>query len=347
MIKKEQFGKMKDKDIYKFNLVNKNGMEVSFTNYGARIQAIKLKDLSGKMVDVVLGFDTAQEYVDDISRQGAIIGRYAGKTQNASIHMNGKEFKLSLTKPNTHSHGGVDPFENKLWTVLDYGDNDHGSFVEFEYISADLEEGYPGELKTSVTYTLTDKNEVNMDIKAYCETMSPVSITNHAYFNLNGSGTIHDHFAKFEPKKYLEFSGEGYATGKIFDVKNSPIECLEKNIPLEDAMKIIPNQAIDYTYPLNAGASKEYIGGIYSPKTGISMKVSSNSPAVVIYNACNLNAKSGKDVDHKQYAGFCIEPGGYPNSFNLESFPNQLAEKGKPWITSTTFLFSTTEHNPL
>lgn len=348
-LKKESFGKLPDGtpvDVY--TLTNKNGVEAKITNYGATLTSIKAPDRTGKMDDVVLGYDSIDGYLAKNPHLGAIAGRYANRIANGEFKLDGKTYTLAKNNGPNHLHGGPNGFYKQIWTASDASGKD-GQAVSFKYLSKDGEENYPGNLTAIVTYTLTDKNELKIDYQATTDKDTVLNLTNHAYFNLAGagSGDVLGHELKINSKETTVVDKTLIPTGKMAPVAGTPFDFSkltaigarinDKNEQLEIG------QGYDHNFVLATGGSlTAQAVEVYEPTTGRVMEVFTDQPGVQLYTANHLDGsivgKAGKTYNKR--GGFCLETQHYPDSPNKPNFPTTTLKPGEKFHSTTIFKFS-------
>ena len=262
------FGKLDNGNIVKaYQLLNDKGMSVKLISYGAIIEELKVPDKSGKLVDVVLGYDNLEGYVKDTFFLGATIGRYANRIANGEFKLDGKVYKLAKNDNNiNHLHGGVQGFNKKLWQAEVLRQKDRTG-VKFTYLSKDGEEGYPGNLKSEVTYILTDDNRLEIDYIATTDKPTIINLTNHSYFNLNGQGkgNILDHIMKINANFYTPVDDTLIPTGEILKVGNTPFDFTESLAIGSRIDKVSPGY--DHNYVLNKLQDEFGLATIFSTQS--------------------------------------------------------------------------------
>ena len=224
-VEKQLFGEADGKPVHLYTLVNQNGLKAGITNYGAIVVSLKTPDKNGNMADVVLGYETLEEYIKDTSYFGAIVGRYGNRIANGKFTLDGKEYTLVQNNGENHLHGGTVGFNKVVWDVEE-GEGPDGPFVKLSYVSADGEEGYPGNLNTSVTYTLTKDNGLRIDYHATTDKATVLNLTHHSYFNLAGAGEgdILDHILMIKADRCTPVVEGLIPTGELKDLTGSPLD---------------------------------------------------------------------------------------------------------------------------
>src|SRR5215471_7015463 len=223
-MEKKAFGTTPDgktADVY--TLTNKNGMQVTITNYGGAVVSVMVPDKSGKLGDVVLGYDTLEGYVTDKNFFGALIGRYGNRIGHAEFKIDGTTYTLAKNNGENSLHGGLKGFNKALWDAKDISKDGEPS-LELKYVSKDGEEGFPGNLSVTVVYTLTNKNELKIDYSATTDKKTVVNLTNHSYFNLAGGGKILDHEVMINADKFTPTDEGLIPTGDLALVKGTPMD---------------------------------------------------------------------------------------------------------------------------
>ncbi|NOT58632.1 MAG: galactose mutarotase [Acidobacteria bacterium] len=353
-VTKEPFGQLPDGTaVDLFTLTNQFGMQALITNYGGIVVSLTAPDRYGKQGDVVLGYDTLAEYVKRNPMFGALVGRYAGRIANAQFTMNGVEYKL--TRPGrgtTHIHGGAKGFDKQVWQARTFTRGNDAA-LELRYLSKDGEEGYPGNLTVTVTYTLTEKNELRLDYQATTDKDTILNLTNHSYFNLAGAGDVLRHQITLNADRFTVF-GEGLIpTGEIRSVANTPLD-LRKASDIgaridEQDEQLKMGRGYDHFYVLNHKAGTLGLAAkITEPTSGRVMEVLTTEPGVVFYTANgfdgSLKGKSGQA--YVKRGGFCLETQHYPDSPHHANFPTTVLRKGAAYRSTTVFKFSVMASEP-
>ena len=324
-------------------LTNTDNTTLYLTNYGARIVSFIIQDQNGDERDIILGFKTLKDYLQANEQyHGASIGRYANRIANGKFSINNIEYHLVKNNPPNSLHGGPKGFHNQVW-LIEYQSKNK---VIFSYYSKDLEEGFPGNVKVLAIYELTDDNEIIIEYKAISDQETPINLTNHAFFNLNGEGqnTALDHYLKISSKEFLpgnEFQiplQKESVENSVFDFRNWAK--IKEKMNLDDnQLKITKG----YDHPfINEKTVDEIAASAYSPKTGILMDVYTTEPSIHLYTGNWLNGsdfgKSGQP--YLEYSAFCLETQHYPDSPNRNDFPNVFLKPKEEYYTKTIFRFS-------
>ena len=343
--KREPFGKMPDgQAVERFTLTNANGVELKAISYGGIITSLRVPDRNGKLDDVVLGFDELEGYLKDHPFFGAIIGRYGNRIGNARFTLEGKTYTLAANNNGQSLHGGVKGFDKVLWTVEPIGNNG----LAFTRTSPDGEEGYPGNLRTRVTYTLTDKNELIVEYHATTDKATPVNLTQHSYFNLAGqaSGDILGHELMINADRYTPVNDKLIPTGELAPVAGTPFDFRKPTAigaRINDAHpQLKAGLGYDHNWVLNRkGTGLELAARVREPKTGRTLDITTTEPGIQFYAGNFLDGKlTGKGgAAYRHRTGFCLETQHYPDSPNQPKFPSTTLKPGQEYRTRTVFTF--------
>jgi len=328
-----------------YTMKSKGGLEVAVTNYGAHLVSVLAPDKSGKLVSIALGFDNLEGYQKAKGNYyGASIGRYGNRIGKAKFTLDGKEYHLAANNNGNTLHGGNKGFDQVVWD----GKQIDSTTVEFTYLSKDMEEGYPGNLTTKITYHLTDDNAIQINYEATTDKTTVVNLTNHAYWNLNGegSGTILDHTAMIDADTYTPVDKGLIPTGKIEPVKGTPFDfttakAIGKDIEAKNE-QIAFGPGFDHNFVLNKHDIKTPIAKVVGDKSGIEMDIYTEEPALQFYSGNFMDGSHGirgGKTDAKRTA-FAMETQHYPDSPNQPSFPSTTLKPGQVYKTQTIYKFS-------
>jgi aldose 1-epimerase len=341
-VEKKEFGKTPDGTaVEEYTLTNKNGVKAKVITYGAILTELHVPDKDGKLTDVVLGFDDLKGYLAGHPYFGATVGRVANRIAKGKFTLDGKEYKLAVNNGPNALHGGVKGFDKVVWKAEP---SKNAASVKFTYVSADGEEGYPGKLTATVTYMLTDKNELRLDYTATTDKATPVNLTNHSYFNLAGpaSGDILDHEIMIAADKYTPTDDTLIPTGEIKPVKGTPYD-LTTPTPIGKHIGELKG-GYDINYVLNRSDAKEppLAARVREPKSGRVMEVYTTEPGIQFYTGNFLDGtiKGKGGVVYKKHQGFCLETQHFPDSVNHKEFPSTIVEPGKTYKQTTIYQFS-------
>ncbi len=349
-IKRSVFGKMPDgQEVHLYTLTNANGMQVAITNYGGRIVSILAPDRNGKMADVLLGFDTLTDYMKYNTYFGALVGRYANRIGGAQFTLDGKVYHLPVNNGPNSLHGGIKGFDKRVWTAEEIpGDEPE---LQLTYLSKDGEEGYPGNLKATVVYTLTKDNSIKIDYSATTDKDTVINLTNHSYFNLagEGNGDILKQVLMINSNEMTPVDATQIPTGKIMKVADTPFD-FRKPTPIgarinEDNQQLKNGKGYDINYILDRkGPGLELAARAYDPESGRELEVYTTEPGIQLYSGNFLDGSvHGKGgVAYGMRSAFCLETQHYPDSPNRPGFPTTELKPGQTFHQVTVFKFATT-----
>jgi aldose 1-epimerase len=346
---KQPFGKTADgAEVDLYTLQSGKGMTAKIITYGTIVTELDVPDRAGKTADVVLGFDDLKGYLAGHPFFGAIVGRVANRIAKGKFTLDGKEYKLATNNGPNHLHGGIKGFDKVVWKAEPVDAKD-GVAVKFSYVSKDGEEGYPGNLTCTVTYTLTTKNELRIDYTATTDKATPVNLSNHSYFNLagHGSGDILGHEMHIQADDYTPVDDTLIPTGKIEPVKGTPLDFLPQTPAFTIGKRIGElkgePRGYDHNFVLRKNAKLDMAARVTEPKSGRVMEVWTTEPGVQFYTGNFLNGKEkGKGgAVYNKHAGFCLETQHYPDSVNHPSFPSVILKPGDTYTQTTIYRFST------
>jgi aldose 1-epimerase len=352
-LKKEYFQKEVDnKPVDLYILTAANGMEMSVTNFGAKIVTLNVPDRNGKSVDVVLGHNNIDEYLTSTEPYfGAVCGRVCNRIAKGHFTLDGKEYQLAVNNGPNHLHGGIKGFNAAVWDAEQIDD----STVELTYISPDGEEGYPGTLTVKTTYHLTDNKELKIAFEAQTDKTTIVNLTNHSYFNLSGAGDpyIGDHLLHIRANYYLPTDKTNIPYGEKAMVHDTPMDFISAERYIgdkinEDFEQLTFGKGYDHTYILieipELGKWR-YAAEVSSPKTGICMSVFTSEPGVQLYTGNWLKGDFAGKYGHRYpvRSAFCLETQHYPDSVNKLSYPSVILHPGEIFKSQTFYKFNIDE----
>jgi aldose 1-epimerase len=346
----KNWGTANGQDITLYKLRNKNGMQVSVTNYGAAIQAIITADRDGAMADVVLGYDDVEGYVNDPYYTGAIVGRFANRIAGGLVTLDGMQHQLTVKPGGFHHHGGAVGFNKKVWGANHFVQKDKIGVV-LKYISPNGEEGFPGELTTTVTYTLNNKNHLEVAFEAKTSKATLLNLTQHAYFNLSGlpGSSILNHELMMPLKNYLPVNKMHVPVGHLAAVENTPFDftqptAIGKRIDA-DHEELKQGQGYDNTFVIKQQASAELVmaATVTEPQSGRVLHVYTTEPSVHLYtgNFIDDNSPGKNGAKYMRRSGFCLETQHYPDAPNHTHFPTTVLRPGETFSSKTIFEFTT------
>lgn len=344
------FGTMPDgQTVNQYTLTNANGIELAAIGYGGIITSLRVPDRTGSMDDIVLGFDRLEDYLKEHPFFGAIIGRYGNRIAKGRFTLNGQTYALATNNGPNHLHGGNKGFDKVLWQVEPVTGR---NALVFTRTSPDGEEGYPGNLRVRVMYTLTDKNELIVDYSATTDKPTPVNLTQHSYFNLAGqaSGDILGHELMLNADRYTPVDDTLIPTGELAAVAGTPFD-FRKPTAIGARIKASHAQlkaggGYDHNWVLNRkGAALQLAARVVEPKTGRTLEVATTEPGIQFYSGNfldgTLKGKGGAVYNHR--TGFCLETQHFPDSPNQPTFPSTILKPGQEYKTQTVFTFGVTK----
>ena len=346
-IKKEDFEKTVDgKPVGLFILRNSNSMEMSVTNFGAKIVSLHVPDKTGKLVDVVLGKSCIDDYLNDQEPYfGAICGRIANRIANGRFTLDGVEYRLATNNGPNSLHGGPKGFHAVVWDV----ERINEQAIELNYLSKDGEEGFPGNLNVSLTYKLTDDNEVIIEYKAVTDKATILNLTNHSYFNLSGEGdpSILDHELQINADTFLPANDVAIPFGNPEKVENTPFDFLSPHTIGEriedDNTQLRYGNGYDHNFIINRiGKEPVFTAKAISPKTGIVMNTYTTEPGVQLYTGNYLDGSFVGKNGHRypQRSAFCLETQHYPDSIHQPDYPSVALRPGEVFESKTIYQFA-------
>ncbi|HVO99082.1 MAG TPA: aldose epimerase family protein [Bryobacteraceae bacterium] len=337
------FGKTREGAAVKiFTLTNKNGLEARITSYGGRLVSLKTPDKAGAMGDVVLGFDSLDGYLSENPFFGALVGRYANRIGHAQFTLDGALYKVPKNDGENSLHGGLRGFDKVVWTARELP----GGGLELTYLSKDGEEGYPGNLKATVIYHLTDANELKIDYEATTDKDTVVNLTNHSYFNLKGSGDILGHQLTLNADRFTPVDSGLIPTGVLQMVAGTPFDFrkstaigarIDKN---DEQLKL--GRGYDHNWVLNKKDSELSLAArVEEPASGRIMEVWTTQPGVQFYTGNFLDGTiKGKGGQvYVRRAALCLETQHFPDSPNKPNFPSTVLKPGQHYKSTTIYKF--------
>lgn len=347
IINEESFaGTHNGKPVVLYTLKNKNGLVAQITNYGAIIVSIYTPDRKGNMSDIVQGYDTASEYIKGNNPyMGAVCGRCANRIALGKFTLMGKEYSLAVNNGPNHLHGGLTGFSKAIWDVTETS----STHLKLEYVSKDMEEGYPGNLRVTVTYTLTDENELRLDYKAITDKTTVVNLASHSYFNLagEGSGSIYDHDLMINAAFFTPTDETSVPTGEILSVKGTSMDFSKSHkIGMfidQDDEQLRYGAGYDHNFVLSHRAGTVGLAAVaHDPLSGRVMEVYTTQPGVQLYTANWIDNEPGKGG--KRYGrrwAFCLETQHFADAINKPHFPSTILNPGEVYNHSCIHKFST------
>ena len=326
-------------------LRNKNNMEVCITNFGGRIVSVMVPDKDGQMRDVVLGFDSIQDYISKPSDFGASIGRYANRINQGKFTLDGVEYQLPRNNYGHCLHGGPQGFQYRVYDAVQLNPQE----LQLTYVAKDGEEGFPGNITCKVLMKLTDDNAIDIQYEAETDKPTIVNMTNHSYFNLEGdAGNNSGHLLMVDADYYTPVDSTFMTTGEIAPVEGTPMDfrtatAIGARIDNYDFEQLKNGHGYDHNYVLNTqGDISQVAAKVYDPKSGRTLEVYTNEPGVQVYtgNFLDGTVTGKKGIVYNQRASVCLETQHYPDSPNKADWPSVVLEPGQTYNSECIFKFS-------
>ena len=343
-LQEQNWGTVDGKTVKLFTLTNRKGSIVKVTNYGLIITDIQTADRNGKFGHIVLGFDNLDSYLKGHPFFGAIAGRVANRIAKGKFTLDGKEYTLAVNNGPNHLHGGKKGFDKVVWDAMPRSEGENEQAIDFHYLSKDGEEGYPGNLDVTVTYTFTDSDELRIDYRAKTDKATPVNLTNHSYFNLAGSGDTLGTEIQINADRYTPTDNTLIPTGELAPVKGTALD-FTKPKPMAQGLDQLMKQpgGYDHNFVLNGGGGKlAFAARAHEPKSGRGLEVLTTEPGVQLYNGIGLDGKLiGHDgTPYVKFGGFCLETQHFPDAINHPAFPSVVLRPGDTFKSTTVFKFA-------
>lgn len=329
-----------------FSLTNQLGLEVSVITYGGAITSLKVPDRNGNLGDIVLGYETLDDYVNNPRYLGALIGRHANRIALGKFSLNGVEHQLEQNNGVNHLHGGSKGFDKRVWKPREETSSNSAN-LQISYLSVDGEANYPGNLRAVVSYSLSDDNELSVEYCATTDQDTIVNLTNHSYFNLRGEGTILDHELTLNADSFTPVSKDLIPTGELRSVEATPMD-FRKSTRIGTRICEAYDQlgftgGYDHNFVLNDyDGSLRLAVQLYEATTGRVVEVLTTQPGMQFYSGNFLSGSfSGKrGVVYHKYTGLCLEPQHFPDAPNQSGFPSTLLRRGEEYKQTTVYRFS-------
>ena len=328
-----------------YTLTNTAGMEVKITNFGGVITCVNVPDRNGVFADVVLGFDVLEPYFKASPYFGALIGRFGNRIAQGRFELDGKHFQLDTNDGPNHLHGGVQGFDKVVWSAETIT-TERGVGLKLFYLSHDGDQGYPGNVQISVTYTLTEDNSIVVDYQATTDQATPINLTQHSYFNLAGGGDVLQHQLMINADQFTPIDDTSIPLGGLRSVSGTPFDfrqakAIGTDIDKED-QQLKSGRGYDHNFVLNKQHPKELAlaASVFEPTSGRTLEVYTEEPGVQFYSGNFLDGNlTGKGKVYNYRTGFCLEPQHYPDSPNQHDFPSTILRPGETYSTCTVFKF--------
>ena len=351
-ITKSFYGKTKDNkkvDLYSFK--NENGMQIDIINYGGIITSLKVPDKNGETEDIVLGYNKLEDYINENPYFGSIIGRYGNRIAKGKFNLNGNQYTLATNNDENHLHGGDIGFDKVIWEA-ETKINSNSSSLILKYLSRDMEEGYPGNLYTTVTYKITNDNSVEIKYEAQTDKTTVINLTQHSYFNLSGdfNQSILNHKVKINSNQFLPVNKSLIPTGNKLNVSMTPFDFrnykeIKKDINADD-LQLNYGNGYDHCWVLNDYKNGyRLVASAFHEESGRLMEVYSDQPGLQFYTGNFLDGSLPQKEEgfYNFRSGFCMETQHFPNSPNQPDFPSVTLNPNEKYNSKTTYKFKIKE----
>lgn len=335
-----------------FTLTNANGLVVKITNFGGIITEIHAPDKHGVFADINLGFDHIEPYYKDSPYFGALIGRFGNRIAHGKFSLDGETYQLATNNGNNHLHGGLVGFDKVVWDATSF-ETANSVGITLKYLSVDGDQGYPGNLDVTVVYELTNENEILVKYHAVTDKATPVNLTQHAYFNLQGkpggadSSDILNHEIMINADRFTAITDEAIPTGELPLVANTPFDFRSPRLIGEkihnDDEQLKNGNGYDHNFVLNKSYAKELslAARVYEANTGRVLEVFTQEPGVQFYTGNWMDGSlTGKGWHYTRRSGFCLEPQHFPDSPNQPHFPTTILRPGEEYTSVMSYKFS-------
>ncbi len=317
-------------------------VRVGIINLGATITLLETPDRSGRMKNIVAGFADQGQYWQNEYYLGCVVGRYANRIGKGRFSLNGEDIQLSVNNEGNHLHGGFEGLYRKVWTLHSRINSADEVGIVLEYISADGEEGYPGNLRIQVTYLLDKAGRFSICYTAVTDKSTPVNLTNHSYFNLSGfeRPVINDHWLRVFSGTYTEKNALNLPTGRVLPLAGTPMDFSISRVIGEKLDQMLLDKGFDHNYVLD-GEGIRPAAELYDPDSGRSLRVLTDRPGLQVYTAnwWDGTIVGQQGVPYVQHGAVALETQAFPDSPNQSSFPDTILRPGEVYRTTTIFEF--------
>jgi aldose 1-epimerase len=348
-----EFGRVGETSVQIYTLTNVHGIEARIMTYGAALVSLKTPDRAGNLQNILLGFDSLGPYVAGVPYFGATVGRYANRIAGGRFALDGKSYQLPQNNGQNSLHGGSRGFDKRVWTAHPM-ETRAGASLRLTYVSADGEEGYPGELTAHVTYRLDDHDTLTIEYEASTTAATPINLANHAYFNLTGDPerTILDHILQINADRFTPVDTTLIPTGEIRAVADTPFDfraprSIGSRISIKDEQLRLGG-GYDHNWVLDSGrtGALKLAAVLIDPSSGRSLQIHTTQPGLQFYSGNFLDGKpAGAGTVFKYRTGLCLETQHFPDSPNQPSFPSTMLRPGQVYWQKTILRFGTTRSN--
>lgn len=336
----QPFGTARAGEVTKYTIENSQGLSIGLIDYGATLVSVKTPDKNGKVAEITQGFPTLEGYLQRHPYFGSTVGRFCNRIAKGKFSIDGREYTLATNNGPNHLHGGEEGFDRKLWKAEPFKKADEAG-VKFTYVSPDGEEGYPGELTATATYSLNDQNELKFTFEATTDAATHVNLTNHAYWNLAGagSGTVLDHELTIAAEQYLPVDDTAIPTGELANVSGTPFDFTSpKKIGAQwDELSGDP-KGYDHCFVLEDSSQLHAAATVIEPTSGRVMEIQTTQPGVQFYTGNFLDG-SESNGGFEQNQAFCLETQHFPDAPNQPKFASTLLKPGETFRQTTVHRF--------
>lgn len=343
-IEKENYGLADGQPVYRYRLINRNGLEMTCLNYGCAITSLVTPDRQGNYGNVILGFADLAGYQENAPYSGVVVGRVAGRIREAAFELAGTIYRVTANSGPHHLHGGHPGFSHVVWQSELFQQQDRCG-VRFAYTSPDGEAGYPGTLAAQVTYTLTDTDELSIEYRAQSDKATLFVPTNHMYFNLSGDlqRDILQHTLRLNSSSFTELDADSLPTGRLLDVTGTVFDfrqgrVLADGTTAEHPQSRLVKDGYDHAFALDGGAAAQM--ELHDAVSGRTLLVHTDAPCVVVYTGNQLSdTLEFTEGRSRRYLGVCLETQGFPDAVHHPQFPSVVLPAGKQFRSTTTYAF--------
>lgn len=350
MVSSKPFGKLPDgAQVELYTLANRHGTEVRIMTYGGTITGLRTRDRAGKLADIVLGFDELEPYIKGTPYFGALIGRYGNRIAQGRFTLDGKAYTLATNGGPNHLHGGVQGFDKKVWAAQPFSDQS-GAGVTLSLVSPDGDQGYPGTLRVTAIYTLTDDDRLVIDLRAVTDQPTLVNMTHHSYFNLATDGDVLDHRLTINADHITPVDSTLIPTGELRPVAGTPFDfrkpaAIGARIDDTRDQQIALGHGYDHNFVLNkkTPGALDLAARVVEPRSGRVLEIWTEEPGIQFYTANFLDPTRCRGKTYGRRCGFCLEPQHYPDSPNHPEFPSTVLRPGEEYSTRTIYKFGVEE----
>ena len=337
-LEKTLFGTMPDgTPVTNYRMTSDTGCVAEVLDYGVTIRSLLVPDQNGQLLDVVLGYDTLEEYRTNDGYLGATVGRYANRIKAGKFTLNGKEYTLAVNNGPNHLHGGLSGYSDRVWQAAELENG-----MRFTRISPDGEEGYPGTLELQVDVVWAENNALELRYRAYAADGDTIlNLTNHSYFNLAGQGNVHGHLLQINADSFTINDADCLPTGEIVSVEGTAMDFRTEHAVGERADSDEPCVKLSNGYDSNFILSGTPAVTVRSPETGIRVTVTTDQPGIQIYSGNFLTTRRGKNgVTYDFRSGLCLETQHYPDTIHHPQWPTCILRAGETFESFTRFTFA-------